>query len=69
MADKKLVMMSDRGLGANKQAFIEHPPILASRLSKAKAHLKSIRRELRGTYTNVKFHFVDADELTEYNSV
>tara|TARA_R100001463_G_scaffold58170_2_gene110454 strand:- start:1612 stop:1821 length:210 start_codon:yes stop_codon:yes gene_type:complete len=69
MADKKLVMMSDRGLGANKQAFAEHPPILASKLGKAKAHLKQIRRELRGTYTDIKFHFVDADELTEYKSV
>jgi len=69
MGDKKLVMMSDRGLGANKQVFAEHPPILASKLGKAKAHLKQIRSELRNTYSNVKFHFIDADELTEIKSV
>ena len=68
MADKKVVMVSDRGLGANKQSFIEHPPILASKLGKAKAHLKLIRKDLRETYAPIKFWFEDAEEIPEYKS-
>lgn len=65
--DKKVVMLSDRGLGANKQSFLEHPPILASKLGKAKAHLKQIRAELRETYSPIKFWFEDVDENPKIN--
>lgn len=64
MADiKKVVMLSDRGL--KNQSFIEHPPIIASRLGKAKAHLMSIRAELKETYSPIKFWFSDADEISK----
>jgi hypothetical protein len=61
--NKKVALISDRGLPNKTQFFVETPPIIASQIKACLASIKSVRRNLLDTYPGVKFSFAEVDEF------
>lgn len=59
--DKMVVLCSDRGLPNKTQVFVEHPPMLASKVRFYVSILKQIRSRLRETYPTAKCYFYEVD--------
>ena len=61
--DKKITLVSDRGLSNQTQIFLEHPPILASKIKTYLTSIKNVRKRLLDTYPGCKFSFAEVDEF------
>lgn len=61
--DKKITLVSNRGLSKETQIFVEHPPILASKIKSYITSIKNVRKHLLDTYPGCKFAFQEVDEF------
>jgi len=61
--DKRIVLVSDRGLPNSSQTFVEHPPIMASKIKSYLSSIKNVRKQLKETYPDCKFTFEEVDEF------
>lgn len=61
--DKRIVLVSDKGISNKSQIFVEHPPIMASKVKSYLTSLKNVRKRLLDTYPGVKFSFKEVDEF------
>ena len=61
--DKRIVLVSDKGISNKRQIFVEHPPIMASKVKSYLTSLKNVRKRLLDTYPGVKFSFKEVDEF------
>jgi len=61
--NKKVALISDRGLPNKTQYYVEYPPVLASKIKSYLTSIKSVRRNLLDTYPGVKFSFAEVDEF------
>jgi len=61
--EKKIVLISDRGLSKSSQTFVEHPPIMASKIKSYITSIKNVRKRLLDTYPGCKFAFQEVDEF------
>ena len=59
--NKKVVLVSDRALPNKTQVYVEHPPILASKVKRYLNAFREIRKNISGTYPGAKFFFVEVD--------
>jgi len=63
MVNRMVVLTSNRGLQNGSQKFVEHPPILASKVKTYLTSIKNIRKQLLETYPGCKFSFEEVDEF------
>tara|TARA_B100000959_G_C14842193_1_gene566533 strand:+ start:495 stop:707 length:213 start_codon:yes stop_codon:yes gene_type:complete len=61
--DKKVILVSDKGIPEQRQLFVEHPPVVASKIRSYINSFKEIKEAVRKTYPSAKFYFKDVDEF------
>ena len=55
--------MSDKGIPEKRQLFVEHPPVVASKVRSYINSFREIKKAVKETYPTAKFYFKDADEF------
>ena len=55
--------MSDKGRPEKRQLFVEHPPVVASKVRSYINSFKEIKKVVRDTYPDAKFYFKEVDEF------